>query len=38
MKILFCRLLFPLFMLLSVKSEAQEKSINICDSYYTIVR
>lgn len=34
MKILFCRLLFPLFMLLSVKSEAQEKSINICDSYY----
>ena len=34
MKILFCRLLLPLFMLLSVKSEAQEKSINICDSYY----
>lgn len=34
MKILFCRLLLPLFMLLSVKSEAEEKSINICDSYY----
>ncbi|MBM6889547.1 antibiotic biosynthesis monooxygenase [Bacteroides caecigallinarum] len=28
MKILFCRLLLPLFMLLSVKSEAQEKNIN----------
>ena len=28
MKILFCRLLLPLFMLLSVKSKAQEKNIN----------